>query len=507
MWKKIWSLVPTDPGNGVEDKSSGIPDDIIAFVEKFRIIKGKPFSFEGRDYLKQIYRDPAKKVYIVKARQVEITEFAVNLLLYHLLTHPGTVGLYVSDRDKHVKSFSRDRLLDAIYKSKILRDQMVEGGNKSFRKFKNGSMLHMVSGWNNFEEARSFAVDFAVIDEVQSLNAEAIPVLSESLSKSEHGKLFVIGTGSNYGDAWWKLWHSGNQMEWDLQNKKWVAKNPEITDVSSYHISQHMAFWISPEKIKEKRRENPPRYFTNEVQGWWHKGMQRPLTRDDIMQLFDKTIDFTPAEDVKYGLPIFAGIDFGGGTQAFTVVWIWQLVNENVPRFKVLNVIKIDDPSTENQADMIINLIDKYKIDKIVCDSGGGARQVEKLSKRYGSRIYKCNYSYNSDEPFKKISSEYRVLADRTWIIEVIIDLIKRPEPSQMHPGGVPRIHIPYSEPDKINWMIDHFTCIEAKTANSMGRSFVQYVHGDETNDDALHAACYAYLAYKVSKGKEWKVI
>ncbi len=151
---------------------------------------------------------------------------------------------------------------------------------------------------------------------------------------------------------------------------------------------------------------------------------------------------------------------------------------------------------------MIINLIDKYKIDKIVCDSGGGARQVEKLSKRYGSRIYKCNYHYNSDEPFKIISDEYRVLVDRTWIIEVIIDLIKRPEPSQTHPSGVPRIHIPYVDPDKIKWIVEHFTCIEAETANQMGKSFVRYVHGEETNDDALHAACYAYLAYKVAKGK-----
>ncbi|MGI0062156.1 MAG: hypothetical protein ACREBA_06855 [Nitrosotalea sp.] len=337
------------------------------------------------------------------------------------------------------------------------------------------------------------------------MNAEAIPVLSESLSKSVHGRLFVIGTGSNYGDAWWELWHTGNQMEWDLQNKTWVAKNPDIVDTSSYHISQYMAPWISTEEIARKRRENPPRYFTNEVEGGWHKGMQRPLTRDDMMQLFDRAVDFTPAENANHGLPIFAGIDFGGGTQSHTVVWIWQKVNKNGPRFKVLNVIRIDDPSTENQADMIINLIDKYQIDQIVCDSGGGTRQVEKLSKKYGPRIYKCNYHYNSDEPYKIIPSEYRVLVDRTWIIETIIDLIKRPESNEKYPNGIPRIHIPYMNSEKIDWIIEHFTCIEAQTANQSGKSFVKYIHGEETNDDCLHAACYAYLAAKVAEGTEWR--
>ncbi len=500
MWKKIWSLVPTDP-DCVTGISSDIPEDIVEFVEKFRIIKDNPFSFEGREYLKQIYRDPAKRIYIVKARQVEITEFAVNLLLHQLLTHPGTVGMYVSDRGEHVKSFSRDRLGDAIKKSKILQDLVEKGGNKSFLKFKNGSVLHMVSGWDNFEEARSFAVDFAVIDEAQSLNVKAIPVLSESLSKSKHGRLFVIGTGSDHGDDWYNLWHTGNQMEWNLQTGTWVAKNPEIVDVSSYHISQSMASWISAEEFERKRRTEPPRYFTNEIEGWWHKGMRRPFTRDDMIQLFDRTLDCTPPENVEYGLPIFAGIDFGGGTKAFTVVWIWQLVNKNVPRFKVLDVIKIDDPSTENQANRIINLIDKYKIAKIVCDSGGGTRQVQKLSEIYGPRIFKCNYRYKSDEPFEKIYDEYRVLADRTWIIEVMIDLIKRPESSEKYPSGVPRIHIPYADQEKMGWIIDHFTCIEAETANQMGRSYTRYVHGTGTNDDALHAACYAYLAHLLAKG------
>lgn len=52
--------------------------------------------------------------------------------------------------------------------------------------------------------------------------------------------------------------------------------------------------------------------------------------------------------------------------------------------------------------------------------------------------------------------------------------------------------------------MIEHFTCIESETAESSGKSYVKYTHPEETNDDALHAAGYAYLAWLVSKGSRW---
>ena len=71
-----------------------------------RKIQGQNFSFEGREYLKQIYSNQNKRVMIVKPRQMEITEFALNWLLFHLEKNPNTVGLYLTDRQKHVSVFS-----------------------------------------------------------------------------------------------------------------------------------------------------------------------------------------------------------------------------------------------------------------------------------------------------------------------------------------------------------------------------------------------------------------
>src|SRR6185312_3549492 len=504
-WKKIKNLIPSEPPeDGLDDESSKIPQDIVKFVEKFRIIKGKLFSFKDREYLYEMYRDPAKEKYIVKGRQTEITEFAINWLLYQLLTHPNSVGLYASDRDQHVKVFSRDRLRKgAIWNSKLLRS-FVKEENERYVEFTNGSVLHMISGWDDFEEARSLAVDFAVIDEIQSLNVSAIPVLRESLSKSEYGLLTVIGTGSDYGDDWWQMWHRGSQKEWNSQTKKWDAKNPESDGISSYRISQYMVPDISNVEIEKKKKGSPPRYIATEIEGQWHKGARRPLTTKEMMTLFDRNLDLTPAEEVNHNLPIYVGIDWGGGTQAHTVVWIWKLVNENVPRFKLLHLEKIDDPSTENQADRAIELIRRFEVDQVVMDAGGGTRQVEKLSKTFGSRIFKVNYRYDAANPVEIFRKEHRLNCDRTWIIETIIDLIKRPEPNANYPDGIPKIHLPYKDPEKTEWIIDNFTCIEAETSNAGGKEFVKYVHPESMPDDALHAAGYAYLAWVVHQGQGW---
>lgn len=490
--------------------------DLLTWTIGARKIKGEKFSFDGRPYLNQIYKDEDYyELNIVKPRQMEVTEFALNWLLYNLIKNPFTVGLYMSDRQDHVRIFSKLRLQSgAIEQSDYLKSKVPKNEhNVSWQPFKNGSHLYMLSAWGDFEAARSIPVDFAVVDEMQSVNVEALPVLKESMSKSRFRKIVKIGTGGDEGDDWWNEWHNGTQYYWewgsvntDRSHGSWLRMpNTEIVPmIKSYRLNQYMARWIPEASIEYKRRTYTPRRFANEVEGWWYKGMRRPLIEKEIRNLFDRSLDFTLHENVDHTMPVFLGVDWGGGTQAFTVAWIWQLVNEAVPRFKLLYVTKITEPSTEKQADMVSELMDKYQVDQAVMDSGGGTRQVEKLSKKYGSRIYKCHYRYNSEDPFEPISSEYRINVDRTWIIETLIDLINRPEESPAYPKGIPRIHIPAKNLENIEWIIDHFTCIEAETSESSGKSFVKYIHSEETNDDALHAAGYAYLAWLVSKGANW---
>ena len=502
IWKNTAKLIKSEAGLLPKEDKGATNDslDIVEWTEKYRTIKGKRFSFEKRDYLKQIYRDPAKEIYIAKPRQMEITEFAINWLLYYLLKYPNTVGLYVTDRHDHISVFSKTRLRKAISGSKFLRSQVEPTGKESCLQFCNGSTLFMFSGWDDFEQARSLAVDFVVVDELQSLNVDAIPVLKETLTRSEHKRILGIGTGSDYGDHWWKLWHTGNQYEWDKETNAWIPKCPQNIDVASYHLSQLMTTLIPANDIAAKKLRYSPRHFANEVEGLWFKGGRKPLLEPEIRALFDRTLSLQSADEVDYTKgKLFLGVDWGGGTKAFTIAWIWQLVDENAPMFRLVYVSKISERSTEKQADMIAELVDRYNIDRGVMDAGGGTRQVEKLEERYATKMLKASYMTRPADPFEFVESENRIAVDRTYAIETIIDLVTRPQSV----GGtvIPRLVIPAREPEKVEWLIDHFTCIEAESVSlSGGKNYVRYTHPEESPDDALHACIYAYLALEVTK-------
>ncbi|MGI0101823.1 MAG: phage terminase large subunit family protein [Nitrosotalea sp.] len=506
----IWGFSIFDFLEGFENLNTptydSTPQDLVEWAEKVRWLKGVPFRLDGREYLLDIYRDKSQEINIVKARQMELTEFGLNWLYYNLIMHPYATGLYMSDRQSHVEIFSQ-RLRNAVKESPSLKSLVVPGKSSLSRQpFKNGSVLYMYSAWGDFGAARSIPVDFAVVDEMQSVNVAALPVLKETLSKSKYGKLVKIGTGSDEGDEWWNEWHRGTQFYWDAENLKWqkTPNTDEIENIQSYRLNQRMAKWISEEKIAHKLKAYSPRTFINEVEGWWFKGMRKPILEKEMRILFDRNIGFTPSEEVDHTMPLYMGIDWGGGTQAFTVPWIWQLTNPRAPRFELLYTTKITERSTEKQADMMINLIDKYDVDRVVIDEGGGARQVEKLSKQYGDRVIKCHFRPRPGDPFEKISGENRVNVDRTWMIESIIDLIQRPEETKDFDFPIPRIHIPARNLEDVEWLLDHFTCIEAESIETGTGTHTKYTHPEETNDDALMACGYSLMAWLYDKDSEW---
>jgi len=483
-------------------------DDIVKFTEQTRNLKGQPFSFKERDYLLPIYRDKAKEIYIVKGRQTEITEFALNWLLFNLIQNPGTVGLYLSDRDSHTSKFSNLRLRDwALGQSEILGQMaQIKKHSSTTQPFENGSVLYMHSAWGAFDQARSVPADFTVVDEMQSVDIKELDVLQEALSHSKFGYMLGMGTGSEEGSDWHKLWQMGTQSVWD--SSSWVPKRSE-NSIHSYHLPQTIVPWITSEDLVRKKKKMTKRRFETEVIGWWHKGSQKPILEQDIHSLFDRTYELVLGNQVnKTHGKIFMGVDWGGGEKAFTVPWIWQCLDEEIPIFKLLYVSKIEETSIEKQTQMICQLIDDYDIDRIVMDAGGGPYQVQKIEERYAEKAIKCSYMVRPAEPINdtKLDLENHFVIDRTFIIDTIIDLIKRPyvKGKQI----IPKISIPAKNMDRVEWIVDQFTCIEAETISlRSGQDYTRYFHDSEEPDDALHACIYAYVAWLVNKGVQWNWI
>jgi hypothetical protein len=480
---------------------------------KVRWIKDKPFSFRDRPYLLPIYRDKAPRIIIVKARQMEMTEWAVNWLIHNLMTHPSTTAIYTAPRMDQVSRFSQDRFRRAILDAPKLRDILAHPRDQKLGEtaitrapFNNDSLCYLVSAWGDFGAIRNIPADWAVIDEAQDVQAEALPVIEEAMSHSKFNRALIIGTASVEGSEFCRLWKQSDMKEWN--GKAWVPSRYENRSYSGYHISEEMAPWITgrppehPNSIPFKRAKYSERRFMNKVLGLFYRGLAKPLILEDLLACQDLRLGLMESLEAPY--VSYAGIDWGGGDHAFTVIWI--MARDDKDRWRLIYLRKFDERDPMKQVEIIGNLIPLFNVKQAVADIGYGAVQVSELQKKFGSRVMGCQYVRRPELPLeKKARDEFGnkiaqaiVNADRSFWIETAIQIIKRKDPS----GAVnPQLVLPWKDQADVEWMIDHFTCIEMEEQEMVGgKKYHHYKHPQGEPDDALHAFIYALIAEEIGR-------
>jgi len=493
-----------------------VPVDPVKWVEENRILKGQPFSFRDRPYLHSIYWDNSSRIVITKARQMEMTEFIVNWLLYNLTSLPHTIGIYTAPRFDQVSRFSRDRIRRALLDSPVLRRRMSQDkedmGETAISRipFSNGSLCYLLTAWGDFGAIRNIPSDFVAIDEAQDVQAEAIPVIEESMSHSQHRRMLVVGTASYTGDAFDKLWHESDMKEWDEESRAWIPHNEKNAFYSGYHLDQMMAPWIrnlplgDPNSIESKRQRYSERRFLNEVRGLFYRGLAKPLLAEDLRCCLELGKPYALVSRLDPPYVSYMGVDWGGGEFSFTVVWI--MARDTHDRWRVLYLHKFSERDPMKQVEKISNLIPLFNVKRAVADIGYGAVQVSELQKKFGDSVYGCQYVRRPETPLEvktkdehgqKIS-QLMVLADRSFWIETAIDIIKHRAPNG---EVIPNLILPYQNPPEVEWVVDHFTCIEMEEQESIsGKKYHHYTHPEGEPDDALHTFIYALIADAVGK-------
>jgi len=437
----------------------------------------------------------------------------VNWLLFNLSKYSNTTALYTAPRADQVSRFSRDRIRRAIKDSPSLRRNLEvarkgEGKEAISRiPFANDSLLYLVSAWSDFSAIRNIPADFAAVDEMQDVQSEALPVIMEAMSHSEHRRLVLVGTASEVGSEFHRLWETSDMKEWNREAKEWVPTKPENKLYSGYHISQEMAPWIitlppdHPNSIEAKRIAYSERRFLNEVLGRFYAGMAKPLLPEDMLRCRAFELSMWPRLDPPYRS--YMGVDWGGGIGR-TVVWI--MAQDEWDRWRLLYAHRFEEKDLMRQAEVVSNLIPLFNVKQCVTDLGYGAVQVSELRKKHAGTVLGCTYVQRPDKPLERKDREqfgerivqFHVLADRSFYVEKAISLIKFIGKENK---PFPLLQLPWAEPARIEWIIDQFCCIERETAEMpSGRQYFRYRHPEGMEDDALHAFVYALIAYDATK-------
>ena len=490
-------LAEPDPA-GLRD----VKDDPVGWVSRTRVLRGKPWSWEGREYLYDIYRDTAPEVYVAKGRQTEITELLVNLLLYRMWRHPGTVHMYISDRQDHTSKFSRQRVLhQAILPSAVIQAAVAARRDHTATELRahNGSVAYMVSAWDGYEAVRSVPVDYAYVDEIQSQDVGQLAVVREGLAHSPHGRLIGVGTGRPYGHAWQRLHDSGTCHVWDPKAGAWLPTNTDADhNIRSYTLPQTVVPWITAAEHERKRAAYAPAIRAMEVLGEFPRGVGVPLPEEAVRRMFSAELRPLAAESIdrKAG-PVVAGIDWAAGGKSDTVVIVCQYVDRVLPVSRCVHVTRID-PDLKDVHEIsrrVRRVLREYAPDLTVQDQGGNPSAIQDVEREFGHAVVRCAYMTRPGEPWdpSSVRTHNLVKIDRTYAIQAQIDLITRLAPD----GVTPREQIPLTP--KTEWIIDHCTGLEEETRTlAGGQSHTVYTAPPDRQTDALMAMVYKSVAYRL---------
>jgi len=483
--------------------------DPVFFTETFGTVKGHDFKFydpndptQDRRHLYEIYRDDHPRIILVAGRQVEKSETITRKIIHNAFTQPYRTSTYVAPRYEQATRFSSDRFLNALKQSKggILM-QSIDKQTVTHYKFKNHHQLYIGSAWNDGDSLRGISGDFILFDEMQDIEEGSYSTLVETLSHSEvvttvkingkdtrlRGKVLMAGTPKQTGTLYERFWELSDKRVWDRKQQKWIpTQDPEKCLFRGYLLSQTMMPWITEEEIEYKRRTYDEMKFANEVLGEFYSGLLKPLTIEMIKPCLDPSKAFW--SKAPAGRECFLGIDWGGGTSAYTVVTILSQ-NPITDKIELVYVDRFQEMHIPTQVEMIHKLIERFNVKGVVADSGFGAMQIQMLQDYWGNMVKSAFYVVGSREPelIRENDDGTQLVIDRNYQLFETIDLFKER-----------KIEIPYAYPALLDDVVfKHYTCVEAKpvTPTSGKTGYISLIKPSGANDDALHSLNYARIA------------
>jgi hypothetical protein len=469
--------------------------DPVAFVRKhIALPRDAPPDqkdyFEKREYLLPIYRQQNPNMLIVKGRGMEVTEFAVNMLLYYALKYPHNYFFATSTLRK-VRDFSKDRLMLQITRSPDIAAYLDKENVEVHRMVLGTSRIYLYSAYDNMDTLRSYRANGIILDEFQDMKADALPVAEELLSHSPLKKMLVIGTPKEAGGRFEEYWNNSTKEEWNTEKQIWESTSSKQEPFfTGYHISQNLAIgkWLTEKDIQSKKERYPKQKFANEVLGEFYTGLGRPLTMEKMMDLFDPYLE---KAGFKTGETLVAGVDWGVGKKANTVFCLTRprlYQYPNIFGYDVLYMERIDYEDLMQHLERVKSLCGEFNVARVGLDIGAGAIQNQEIYKALGTRMFQVQYI--GARPEKPMEIDYTsfgplMKVDRTFALDTAFDLITRPG----------RVRF-YNEKDlgTKDWIVGDFMSEYPEVNERSGRK--EWLHDPDTTDDALMAFVYSLLAY-----------
>lgn len=535
--KREEAIIRTLSGQGTRIFNDEIqelfPSEFVEFAVKLSIAGGiTDFGFDDRAYLRPIYDTDARRVLLKCGRQVEKSTLLGNLCLAYSGLNSSFKTLYVSATAQQAQVFSVDRIKEPIETSPALAalTNNALSQNVFFKQFTNRSQIRLRYAFLSADRVRGIPADMILIDEIQDVLTENIPVIEECASHSLWKLMRYSGTPKsldNTIEVYWQQFSTQNEWmvpcdgcnNWNILGERNIGKkgvicgkcgrpinvrhekaswasmqpvtpaNEDRVAFEGFRVPQIMVPWITESEdgwkdILLKLEQYSRAKFANEVLGLSFDTGTRPLKRNQIEAC---CLDFIKMaeldENVKRCAGVVSmGIDWGTGEgSSFTVVTLGGYIDGVFTIFFAhrFTGMELEPPV---QLDIIVQLAHRTKAKIIGADYGGGFDRNDMLTRSFGrERVWKYQYAGQPGQKLRWQPKLGRFIVHRTEVMSDLFNAIKR---RQLRFPRWDEFRSPHAE-DMLNIFSEHNEQL----------NMTQYKLSPGKSDDTFHSILYCFLA------------
>ncbi|MCK4415257.1 MAG: phage terminase large subunit family protein [Candidatus Eisenbacteria sp.] len=190
-------------------------------------LEGRPFRFEGHEYLRAIYDDTSSHVVLSKAAQIGGTTWAILRSLHACLS--GLSVLYYFPTRTDVLDFSKSRVTPLLNDNAFLSKMMTETDTAGLKRI--GDAYLYLRGMQSTVGMKSVPGDMIVFDELDESPPAAKAMAKERLAHSDYKRIIELSNPSlpDYGID--EQFQKSDQRHWTLRCPscgRWTAPVKEF---------------------------------------------------------------------------------------------------------------------------------------------------------------------------------------------------------------------------------------------------------------------------------------
>jgi len=188
-------------------------DPLAAWATRSIRLDGRPFRFEGHEYLRAIYDDTSAHVVLSKAAQIGGTTWGIVRSIH--ACRAGLNVMYFFPTKTDVIEFSKSRVSPLLAENPFLAKGMSDTDTAGLKKI--GDAYLYLRGMQSTVGMKSVPADMLVFDELDEATPDARTLARERIAHSDYKRLIELSNPSLPGYGIDEQYERSDQRHWTLK--------------------------------------------------------------------------------------------------------------------------------------------------------------------------------------------------------------------------------------------------------------------------------------------------